>query len=252
MKSIRSQQFIKPNCLTDPFLEWENEEDFLQEIVKKNSTDLNYNDFKAIFYRILPAASYEEGLYYLIPCIDYIRSTKSIHVSHYPDSLLSWVNDHKDNLENDGLLDSTIGEILHLFKSLLSDFELYELTELQCNEIGRDFDYSISPYNNKTIHCLIDDITRFPLFSKLLENIIDYLISDNSLSTIRWYTDIAHHTRYWTVIYNSDDPHDSYTQKEYLFKRLHEFKHFCEKSRVSSEATSREKKYKYNKLLSFV
>lgn len=245
-------KYSKPKNLSDPYYDWHGYEKRFNEILSKDASQLGTEDYWIIFHRNLPAADYEEGCYFLEFCFSHIKNAWDIHDSSYPDSLLWWIDHFQEKLKSDGLWDDCLIHLKTTIGHLLNSFELFDLDEEKCKKIGRDFSYSIGPYNQSTVTDLIDDLTIFDSFEPFLNEMIDGLINSNSISNIRWYVDIAFHTRSWCTIYNDDELFkdlDNFERKEALFHKLHTFKIYQKKREIASEWAAKEKKWKYNRLV---
>lgn len=133
----------KPTRFSDPYCDWDGCENELNAILLKDEDDLVADDYHVIFARHLPAADYKEGMHYIPYCLDYLSEGREIHASRYPDSLLWWIHNYMSEMKADGQWAAVIQHLERTCIALVSDFELFDLSEEECAQMGRDHGYSI-------------------------------------------------------------------------------------------------------------
>ncbi|APB33274.1 hypothetical protein GlitD10_0956 [Gloeomargarita lithophora Alchichica-D10] len=239
----------KPSRFSDPYSDWHGCENLFKDILDQEPIDLNVKDYRVIFARHLPAADYREGLYYIPHCLDYIRRGQEHHTSRYPDSLLWWIKNYQQHFESDGQWENVLQAITQLVLDLLTSFVLFDLSEQQCADLGRDFDYSIGPYNQITVHEMLDDLTIWTEYAGVLEALIAQLKALKTVNHARWYVELAAHSRIWCLLYDPSTPLDNYANKERLFHELHTFESLQKAEEIARSITHSEGKSKYNKLV---
>ena len=239
-------KYPKPKQLSDPFSDWQGCEDQLRAILQKDDVELNADDFNVIYYSCLPAANYEEGAYYIEKCTDYIATGWDIRDSRLPSGLLRWIVTYGEELAADRLFDDAKGLIVSSLWRLLDRFDLFDLTKEECARLGMDFSYAIGPYNRETVGDFMDELTIYDEFEPELNGIVDRLIESDELSHIRWYIEIAAHTRTWSLLYNEEHSEpDERRRKEALLHRLHAFPVYHRKGWAAMKAAQQEDKQKY-------
>lgn len=239
----------KPTRFSDPYHDWDGCGDRLDEILSKPAIDLVVDDYSVIFARHLPAADYQEGLYYLPYCLDYISSGREVRSSRYPDSLLWWIHNYREELKADGHWDSVLQGIKAAGLALLTDFELFDLTEEECAEIGRDYGYSIGPYNQHTVHDFVDDLTIWPEYAGIVDKLLAGVRNFESISSARWYVELAFHSRTWCLLFDPHTDLDDFENKERIFHDLHAFRYLQKAQEIAGAKTYEEGRAKYNRLV---
>jgi hypothetical protein len=244
-------KYPKPQQFSDPYHDWDGCEDKLMTILMKNDNALSTADYGVIFAKNLPAANYQEGAFYIEKCLDHISAGREINKSRFPEGFLWWLVNFKDDLINDNLYAGVKNSIVSVIWRLLDNFELFELNEGECKQMGRDFKWSIGPYNQNTVWDIMDEITIYDEFEPELNVIVDKLIESDLLAHVRWFVEIAAHTRIWALLYDERFSElDSFERKEDLFHKLHHFPVIKKKYWTAMLKTREEGKEKYNQLIS--
>ncbi len=215
-------KYPKPKGFSDPQSDWEGCEEIFQQITAKDDDRLTTDEFGMIFHHPLPAADYEEGAYYIEKCFEHIGTGREIKHSHWPEGFLGWLDNSADRLEADGLMAEVRRLILCTFWRLVDSFELFDLSGEQCAALGLSAEYSVGPYNCTTVWDFIDELTLYDRFHPECEAIVSSLVASEQPAHVRWYLEIARHTRVWALIYRPDAS-DDFVRKEELFHRLHRF-----------------------------
>jgi hypothetical protein len=243
-------QYPKPDGFSDPHQDWEGCGDLFRQILDKRDEDLTTDDYRVIFAQHLPAADYAEGAYYIDKCIAHIAGGREVHASRLPEGFLWWLAHFRERLEQDQAFGQIKESLVSAVWENLDRFELFDLTEEECKSIGRSFMYSVSPYNSSTVNDFFDEITIYDDFEPELERMVGDLVSSDRIEHVRWYVQIAFHTRSWCTVFNVDDYGlDNYPRKEDLFHRLHSFGVLQRKQEAAMMATFQEDKVKYNRLV---
>ena len=243
-------KYPKPTRFSDPYHDWSGCEEQLAEILGKSDNQLTTEDYRPIFSKNLPAANYEEGAYYIEKCGAHIANGKEVHESRFPEGYLWWLNHYWDKIVEDGL-DAKIKElVVSSFFSLLDVFELFDLTEEECAKLGRDFNYSIGPYNQGTVHDFFDELTIYDPFESELERILRRLMDSDDMAHIRWYIEITSHTRGWALTYNKEFADlDNYERKQAVFNRMNSIPLVSRKYEATLELMMTEAKPKYYRMV---
>jgi hypothetical protein len=243
--------YPKPEKFSDPYDDWRGCEDRLQAILSKLDADLTTDDYAIIFAKHLPAADYPEGSYYIDKCLSHIASGRDVHTSRFPDGFLWWLVHFKDRLAQDHAFENVKRSLVSVLWTLFDHFELFDLTEPDCESIGRSFAYSVGPYNSATVCDLVDELTIYDEFLPELDRFVADLTVSDRMEHVRWYVEIAFHTRSWCLLYSTDEHGlDNKQRKEELFHRLHSFAVLQKKQSVAAMAAYQEGKTKYNRLVS--
>lgn len=242
----------RPTTLSDPYGDWHGCEEILAAVLATDSANLTTADYHVIFAQNLPAADYDEGVYYLEHCFGMIARSSVIHESVYPISVLWWIDNFKEQLGTDGLLESTLDRVNCSMLAMLDRFELYSLTEPECIKLGRDFRYSVGAINSPTICDIVDDLTIWPLFDPVMDSILDWLSDTSIENRARWWVEIAFHSRAWILYYEKDCEVDNFERKQSIYDRLHRFETLTPAWEIARGAAFREGHKKYNLLTSMV
>lgn len=235
------KKFNKPTKFSDPYSDWKGYEDVFQTIIKKPESQLDIEDFQIIFAKLLPAAEYSEGLYFIEPCLSYVSEGHDVFKSRFPDGLIWWIMDHQEKLKNEGLFLEILKSIEATFWKLVDFFEIFELSENDFQRYGVDPKVGTVPFNHQTLMDLIDDLLSYPELFQLWEKLLSKMKSSIDNNHSRWYIEICRHSREWLMyppVYKPD-------LKERAFHSLHEFCIFNRKYSISFELSKLEKKGRY-------
>ena len=243
-------KYQKPKQFSDPYHDWFTSDDLLCAILAKADNSLTTADYSVIFAQNLPAANYQEGAYYIEKCLEHIGSSHEVNANRFPDGFLCWLAHFRDDLVRDDLYAEIKRSLASVFWRLLDQFELFELTKAECKQMGREFEWAVGPYNQHTVWHFIDELTINDEFEPELDAIADRLITSESLAHIRWYVEIAAHSRMWAFGYDERFLQlDNYHTKEALFHKLHHFPVLKRKVLAAMQKTREEGKEKYNHLV---
>ena len=207
----------KPDKFSDPFHDWMGCEKTLTDILAKDKTSLDENDYNVIFAKILPAANYEEGAYYLDSCFDFMRRKQSDVESHICEGVFHFINCHSERLEEDRLLHPCLEEIVSLFQSYAVSFDLIRLTDTQLKQYGMRASFQELPKYSRVVTDLVDYLVEYELFSAVLNDLVSWLNQDDVHKSC-WWIDLAYHVRWWYVTYDAADMANSRRQR--LIDRL--------------------------------
>ena len=245
-----NMSYPKPYMFSDPYYDWEGCADRLREILNKPDADLTTDDYDIIFAKHLPAADYPEGAYYMDKCISHIACGRDVHTSRFPEGFLWWLVHFKNQLKQDNAFDTAKNSLVSAFWTILEQFELFDLTETECESIGRSFSYSQGAYNSSTVCDIIDELTIYDEFIPELDSIVAALAASDRIEHVRWYVEIAFHTRSWCTTFTTDDHGlDNYQRKEEIFHKLHSFAVLQKKQQTAAMVAYQEGRSKYNCLV---
>ena len=196
--------YPKPKKFSDPFQDWMGCEETLDSILARDKAQLGLRDYSVIFAQILPAASYEEGAYYLDGCFDLMRRKTDPVVSDVCRSLFWFVDFHRDALRRDGLLEPCLEETVALSRDYLSSFELMRLSDPELMHYRIDPDFREMPRYSRFVGSLLDSLVEYELYSRVLSDLMVWL-NEDVVHKSCWWIEMAYHARWWYVIYNAGD-----------------------------------------------
>ena len=210
--------YPKPEKFSDPFQDWMGCEKTLTDVLAKDKTSLGENDYNVIFARTLPAANYEEGVYYLDSCFDFMRRKQSSVESHICEGFFDFINYHRERLEKDGLLNPCLEELVRLFQSYTSSFEVIHLTDEELEQHQIIPSYRDWPKYSRVVEDLVEYLIEYEFFAPVLDDLMAWL-NQNDTHRSQWWIAIAYYVMTnWYVIY--DDQDESNARKQRLIYRL--------------------------------
>lgn len=209
--------YPKPKKFSDPFYDWMGCEEQLDNILAKDKVELCLSDYNAIFAQNLPAASYEEGAYYLDSCFDLMKRKGDPVNSDICESLFWFIDFHRDALRQDSLLEPCLDEIVALFQSYTSTFELMRLTNSELTLYRINPDYREKPRYSRLVGRLLKCLVEYEIYSGILSGLLVWL-NEDVIDKSCWWVELAYHVRWWYVIYNADD--EANPRKQQLVNRL--------------------------------
>jgi len=229
------------------------------EILNKSESALTTSDFSIIFSKLKFAASYEDACYFLDLCFEHLKKTKN-RLSNYPKDFLRWFPGNQARLIEDELWDICCKEIHDGLKKILSEFELFEWTEAECAEVDLDYNYSIGPYDGRTLVAIIENLSCYDCFANIIDKTLNYLELDQSIASIQWYVSISSLSRSWVKKYEFEQMielqfkhrktalvrEENFKLKEKIFHRLHRFEYLAPKMKLAREEVARNNFHKYN------
>ena len=187
--------------ISDPYHDWDGYEAVFQDILLQNPDDLTLADFNKIFAIILPAADYEEGVFYLQACFRWMSRQEDPIDSNLCSGVLWFIDHHRQRLERDGLLAACLGLVADLCRLYTSGYELLRLTDEELEQHGIRASYREFVKNSQTVHDLLDELAEYELFHPLMDGWLDSL-DDGSTVGSGWWAEIAYHARVWYIIYS--------------------------------------------------
>ena len=141
-KELIQKKYGKPKRLTYPGQFHKYQPEKLTELLNKSDAELNLSDFGSIFAMHEPDADYEEGLYYIPLCFEYMKTACPFERNVCP-SLFWYIEFFKERLQEDGFYQNCLEEIKNLLEMLTKDFVVikeyqpnprYHLTKLEYGE----------------------------------------------------------------------------------------------------------------------
>ncbi len=144
--------YPKPQKFSDSYHDWHGYEAFFQDILDKNPDDLDLDDFNMIFATILPAADYEEGVFYLEACFLWMSRQEDPIDSNLCSGALWFIDHHHQRLERDDLLEPCLHLVADLCRLYTSGYELLRLTNEELKTHGIRASYREFVKNSSTVH----------------------------------------------------------------------------------------------------
>lgn len=115
------KRYGKPKRFSDPYKDFSDEDQELAEISAKTDEELSLSDFGWIFQMYLPAADYEEGLYYIPLCFELMENSCPFEANVCV-SLFWYIEHFRENLQKDGFYRDCLERTERLFEMFTSDF----------------------------------------------------------------------------------------------------------------------------------
>lgn len=192
--------YSKPKTFSDPYHDWYGYETVFQDILAQNPDDLSRSDFGMIFAPILPAADYEEGVYYLDACFRRMSRMESAVESNLCGGVFWFIDRHRERLGADGLLAPCLGLVSDLWRTYTEDFALVRFTDAELREYGIREDWREFVKHSRTVHDLADAMVEHETFRPTLDDLLGSL-ADGGVVGSCWWVEIAYHARWWYVIH---------------------------------------------------
>jgi hypothetical protein len=241
------EKYGKPQQFSDPHHDWYDCPERLQELIEKKDNDLNLEDFGAIFSEWLPAADYEEGLYYIPLCFGYMSKMLDPVATNICTSIFWYIAYFKNRLKEDGYYADCLKLIRELVQSYTDNFELIRLSDDELEEYVIDKRYREMPRYCRSVYDLVDCLIKYEEFWDLLLDWIEGLAKRGGAASC-WCVDIASHVRWWHILYREDDTANG--RKEELINRLHRFGEYKKHWYIVSQFAASKKFYEYNRRVS--
>lgn len=146
------KKYGKPNRLTYPGQFHKYQPEKLNELLSKTDSELNLSDFGSIFGMNEPDADYEEGLYYIPLCFEYMKTACPFERNVCP-SLFWYIEFFKERLTEDEFYQDCLDEIENLLEMLTNDFVVvkeyqpkprFRLTKLKYGESFKTLVWSVT------------------------------------------------------------------------------------------------------------
>ena len=222
------KKFGKPKRFSDPYKDFEGEESELAEIIAKSDEELDLHNFDWIFQMYLPAADYEEGLYYIPLCFEFMEKACPFE-ANVCDSLFWYIEHFKEKLKNDGFYMVCVKRIEELFEIFTNDFVV--INEYQPN---RRYRLSKLEYG-QSVDTVITGLVSCEETWEILSNFLFGLKNKGSVGSC-WWVMISFFVRDWLMFTERRD--FGYKRRKIIFEYFHKFgeysKHW-EKARIYSQ-----------------
>jgi hypothetical protein len=250
MLSMKNR-YGKPGKFSEPYEyeELKSSPEAFREILDKKDGELTDRDFGIIFSSSLPAADYQEGLYYIPLCFDYMLRKQDPIRSNICSSLFWYIYHFRDKLKADGYYEECLRLTRKLVELYTSEFELIRLDDNQIEEYCIDKNYREMAKYSEAVCDLVDCLIKYPNYWTILCDWIDSLNSVE-LTKSGWWIEISHHTRWWHRLYREDD--EANERKEILINRLHKFGVYVNHWLIVENWAGSQKFYEYNRRKSIV
>lgn len=237
-------KYGKPQQFSDPYKDWNDCPERLQEILDKDDEDLDQSDFAAIFAEHLPAADYYEGLYYIPLCFQYMQKKLDPIDTNICSSVFWYMVHFKHKLEADGYYDDCLQRISGLIQSYTDSFELIRLDDTELEEHGIDKRYREMAKHCRSVHDLVDSLVKYDEYWAVISDWIERLAAAGDVGSC-WWIDIASHVRWWHILYREDDQANA--RKEVIINRLHKFGDYIKHWHIVAPLAASDKFYEYNR-----
>ncbi len=221
-------KYGRPKQLTDPYKDFEGYEDKLTKIINKKDEELNFEDFGLIFSMFLPAADYQEGLYFIPLCFE--KMEKSCPFEENVCVSLFWYIGHfQDKLKEDGFYADCIREIESYFEMITKDFVVV-------NEYQPSLRYRLSKLKyGLTVERIAYGAMQTDETWKILSKLLFGLKDKGSIGSC-WWIMVSYFVR--DRISYAQKRSLNYRKEKIMFEHFHKFgeysKHF-EKARLCTQ-----------------
>ncbi|MBI3653302.1 MAG: hypothetical protein HY231_19915 [Acidobacteria bacterium] len=242
-------KYGKPKQFSDPYKEHGECQEELKKILDKEDRRLTLEDFSYIFSIALPAADYQEGVYYIPLCFEQMMKKEDPINSNICQGIFWYLTHFKKELEADYYYRDCMQMIRVLSHCYTQDFELIRLSEEELDAHSIDPRYREMAKHSSSVHDLIDVLIRYSEYEEILFNWVDSL-DNKSLVANCWWINIGYHVRWWQILYHENDK--SNERKEKLIHRLHKFGDYQARWWEASSFAASKKFYEYNRRVSLI
>lgn len=219
------RKYGKPKLLSDPYKDFVGEAESLAEIVAKPDSSLDLRDFGWIFQMYLPAADYEEGLYYIPLCFEMMENACPFE-ANVCNSLFWYIEHFKEELEKDGFYSACLARTAKLFEMFTSEFVVVGEYDPQPR-----FRFSKLKYG-ESVHRIVNGLSRCEETWEILSGFLFGLKNKGAAGSC-WWIMVSYFARDWVMYAQKRTL--GYKRRKLLFEYFHKFgeysKHW-EKARI--------------------
>lgn len=163
----------------------------LNNLLRKDDSQLNWSDFSCLFGPHLPAGTYEELIYFLPAAFNYLKH-------HEEDALdlvtpiFGFCSKNAELLRNDGFELLVREQITECLNYWIRDFRIKHYDKEMCIRKGWRLIYQDIVQNTETICEGISDLVRFESFSPLAVEFIKSLAHHGGdLTKASWFLELS-------------------------------------------------------------
>jgi hypothetical protein len=211
--------YPKPKTFSDPHHDWQGFDAEFEMIVALRPNDLAPRHFEMIFGGGLPAADYEEGVYYIEACFRRMARKENTIESNLCGDPFWFINHHRLRLAADGLLEPCLGLIAALLRTYTESFELVRLTDEALTEHGIDPNFRELVRFGWTVEELVDALVEYELFWDTLDHFLVSLGGQGVIGSC-WWVEIAYHARWWYITHGARSDNEAEGRRQRVLHRL--------------------------------
>lgn len=187
----------RPKSLSDP--SHDHTVEHTQALLSKRDEQLTWSDYQCVLGPFLPAGTYRESVYFLPLAFEYIASHDDDAIDLVT-SIVWFVSEYADDLEQDNLLDAARDRIAECFGKWSSQFSVTHFDFAACKVKGWGLPYIDYVKNVEVICEAACDLFRFKRHADLAESFFRSLSANKTdaiqaawlLELARSYSDVYH------------------------------------------------------------
>ncbi|MGH2506535.1 MAG: hypothetical protein ACRDHZ_03830 [Ktedonobacteraceae bacterium] len=186
-----SSPYPRPKKLSDPYSDWLPDKlELLEQIIRMTPEELKKRDYDTIFQSVMPAASYEEGVWYLDYCFKWMQSLSDVATSSIIIGVFDFIKDHHEALSKDNLL----SDCIYATKKIFSSIDTTWSEELFSTRVGKEG--SFPPYCESIYDLVYCCIKYDPLFPCIQSLVIEWAARDDWKAAI-WWMEMFENCKSW-------------------------------------------------------
>lgn len=179
----------RPSQLSDPHGDFGPQT--LDPILAKADAALEWQDFRFIFQVGLPAATYEEGVYFIPLAFDFLRS-KRPEAFEFTGDLIWFLAHHHKELQRDGLWAAVVAELESFLTGLAAAFEIRHFDAAASEAKGWNSPYRDYVVDSDLVLDLVDAMDKQPPLAETAAHFVKTLAAASPGSDQgRWYLEIC-------------------------------------------------------------
>ncbi|MEM6638439.1 MAG: hypothetical protein AAF610_00915 [Pseudomonadota bacterium] len=189
MTLIFESYYPRPIRFSDPHRDWR--ADRLQQILEVPDEALTSAEYRVMFAVGVPAASYEEGVYFLPYAFAHLLKDKNDALDYLP-GVFRFVSFHADRLAEDRLTKPVRLAITKCFSHWTSTFAVVHYDKQACRKKGWGLDYANHVAYSEEVCDGLDYLARFHAFEDVAHQIVHALSRhDGAFVKAAWFLEIG-------------------------------------------------------------
>jgi len=152
---------------------------------------MGWREYCAIFQGYLPAADFEEGVYFLPRALAYLRDNPE-DAFECQGGVLIWISEYSPYLARVGLLDDVRRAVHECVRVWTATFEIKHFNRAACAAMGWGLAYDDLVRNSDNVCSLICDLVRLQTEQSLIEEIVAERCREEATAIeSAWFLEIA-------------------------------------------------------------
>lgn len=216
---IFQQKYGRPTRLSDPHHDFE--EGYPTTILAKADEALGWKELQVIFQGHLPAATYEEGVYFLPTAFAQARLDPDGAGEFLAlDGVLIFLAQHVERFQQDGLWDELVEEIKRLLAELTADFSITHVHQDACQAQSQCVPYADYVNQSHLVSDLLKRLDQLPTLANIALDFVRNLSqAEPNTPASYWYLEIC--KEFFTYHHKTETPQLRPLLNNYLLHKYH-------------------------------